>query len=206
MATWDAWFPDVLVHAPAAPDPLVRQALCRAARDFLRRTRVWMVWLDPVPTVAGARVAYEFVLPAESQIVRVEQASINGRPLDVQSYRLRQADWTRYDDGEPAVVTRDLAEFILSGTAAAGDEVQVQVSLMPTLAATGIPDDLADRYLEPIARGALSVLLATPDVPFYKPDLAAAYGLMFEQAINTVAVDAYRGHTNEIPRARPKWV
>ena len=46
----------------------------------------------------------------------------------------------------------------------------------------------------------------TPETPYFKPDLAAVANQAFEQAINTVTVDAYRGHTNEVPRARPKWV
>ena len=196
----------MLVHAPAAPDPLVRQALCRASRTFFRRTRAWMEWLDANATQAGTGREYDFELPPQSELLRVERATVGGRPMEVQSYRDRSSDWATNPQGDRALVTRDLVTFVLTGDFGAGELVQAQASLIPKRNATGIPDHLADRYLEPIAHGALSILLATPDTPFYKPDLAGAYRLMFEQDINTVAVDAYRGHTNEIPRARPKWV
>jgi hypothetical protein len=205
VATWDAWFPDVLVHAPAAPDPLVRQALCRASRTFFRRTRAWMEWLDANATQAGTGREYDFEPPSQSELLRVERATVGGRPMEVQSYRDRSSDWATNPQGDRALVTRDLVTFVLTGDFGAGELVQVQASLIPKRNATGIPDHLADRYLEPIASGALSALLATPDVPFYKPDLAATYGLMFEQAINTATVDAYRGHTSQIPRASVKW-
>ena len=205
MATWDLWFPDVLVHAPAAPDPLVRQALCRAAREFFRRTKAWTEWLDPEQTLAGQRQEYMFMVPAGSQIVRIERATVDGKPVGVRSFRQLQADWTKHDDGERAVISSNLVEFTLAGAFSDGEQIQVQVSLMPTPTATGIPDHLANRYLEPIASGALSILLATPDTPFFKPDLASVYAAMFERVINDAAADEYLGHTNNVPRKRPMW-
>lgn len=203
--TWDAWLPDVLVHATTAPDPLVRQALCRASREFFRRTRSWMQWLEPTSTNAGEGQSYSFVLPAESQLVRVEQATANKMPLPIESFRQIDHDWLEHPQGERMLVTQDLKQYALVGSFASAETVQVQVSLMPQMAATGIPDYLAERHLEAIAEGAKAILLLTPSTEFYRPDLAAASRIMFERAIGLASFDAYRGHTNQVPRARVKW-
>lgn len=204
MKTWDAWFPDVLVHATSAPHPLVSQALCRSAREFFRRTRAWTEWLSTVSTTAGSSEEYTFVLPSGSQLVRIEKATRNGQPLHVGSYRQYPSDWTDPDGQSPALVSRDMVSFHLVGDFAAAEAVKAQVSLLPTLAATGIPDELADRYYEAIAEGAKAIVLMTPG-DFFKPDLAAVASVAFKAHINTEAVDAYRSQTNNVPRATPKW-
>ena len=203
--TWDAWFPDVLVHVTTAPDPLVRQALCRASREFFRRTRAWMQWLDPIGTTAGEGQTYAFVIPAESQLVRVEQATAGKHPLPVESFRQIDRDWLEHPEGERAVVTQDLQQYALVGNFASAEAVQVQVSLMPQTGATGIPSYLADRHLESIAEGAKAILLLTPNTEFYRPDLAAAARMQFDRCIGAASLDAYRGHTNQVPRASVKW-
>lgn len=204
MATWDFWFSDVMVHAPTAPDPLVRQALCRASREFLRRTRIWTEWLEATTTTEGMGVEYDFELPTQTELLRIEQATLNGQPLKVQSFRQRAKDWNQYPDGEKALVSRDLVTYNLTGMFSAGDVVQVQASLIPSLRATGLPDYLANSYLEPIAEGAKAILLLTPG-EYFKPDMAGIARALFESYINENSVDAYRSHTNEVPRARTKW-
>lgn len=207
MATWDLWMPDVLVHATSAPDPLVRQALNRAAREFFRRTRAWKEWMDGETTEAGTNAEYSFSLPTRSQIVRPEQATKNGKPLAIDAFTAQSDDWTQPDsqNSNQAVVTRDLITFNLTGVWAAGDVVRIQASFMPTLDANGIPDHLASRYLEPITAGALSKLLMTAKSAFYKPDLAGVNRSIFEEEIAMASVDAWRGHTNHVPRATPSW-
>ena len=205
MKTWDAWFPDVLVHVRGAPDPLVRHALCRASREFFRRTRAWMQWLEPTGSMAGEGMTYDFDVPTGAQKVRIEQATVGGRPLAIESFREIDHDWQAHPQGERALVDQDLQTFSLVGRFAAGEAIQVQVSLMPSPSATGLPDDMADRYLEPIAGGAKAVLLLTPDTEFYRPDLAAAYRASFDRGVASAALDAYQGHTNNVPRARVKW-
>jgi len=204
VANWDLWFPDVLVHATAAPDPLVRQAVGRAAREFLRRTRAWCEWLDAGQTAAGTGVEYDFDIPPQSELFRVEKATLNGTPLHVQSYRQRPKDWTT-DEGDKALVSRDQVSYNLVGLFSAGDVVQVQATLIPTLKATGIPDDLANRYFEAIAEGAKAIVLMTADTDYYKPDLASVSRSLFESVIHTHTADVFMGHTAEVPRARPKW-
>jgi hypothetical protein len=205
MSTWDVFFPDVMVHAIGAPDPLVRRALCRSAREFFGRTRAWRAWLSPITTAAGTGQGYDFVLPTESAIVRLERATLDGRPLDISNYTQEESDWTQFPEGEQSVVTRDLLTFNLRGSFGAGQKVQVNVSLTPTQLATGVPDHLANRYMEALADGAVAILLLTPDTDYFKPDLAAVAREKFKSAISSTALDMFHGNTNTVPRARPKW-
>ena len=104
MAAWDFWFSRVKLHAPNAPDPLVTQALIDASRDFFQRSRAWMEWLDPAVSQAGIGIEYDFDLPSQTELVRIERATRNGNPLVVQSYRQKSRDWMRDQGGEQALV------------------------------------------------------------------------------------------------------
>lgn len=205
MAAWDFWFSRVKLHAPDAPDPLVNQALIDASRDFFQRSRAWMEWLDPAVSQAGTGIEYDFDLPSQTELVRIERATRNGNPLVVQSYRQKSRDWMRDQGGEQALVSRDMLSFALTGNFPAGDEIQVQVSLMPSLRAAGIPDYLATRYLIPIAEGAKAILLLIPGTGFYQPELAVMSRRTFDQQISEAAMAAYRGHTNQVPRLSVNW-
>lgn len=203
MASWDYWFPDVLVHAHAAPEPLVRQVLCRSAREFCRRTHAWMEWLDPSVTRSGDATEYDFDLPSQSELLRIERATLNGQPFQVQSFRECRSDWTRPPSGDRSLVSRDLSTYTLTGASAPGDQIQVQVSLLPSVRATGMPDDLAARHMEAIGAGALKHLLLMP--LYMNEGQAMLCAQMFEAACNTQHYLAYKGHTKNTPRVRAKW-
>lgn len=206
MATWDIFFPDVLVHAAGAPDPTVRRHLCRAARLFLTRTRAWTAWLDADTVGIGESPTDErsFNLPSNSEIVRIERATRNGQPFAIESFREVPADWTSGDVNTAALISNDLISYVAPCQLSTGDRLQVQASLTPSLRATGVPDDIAARYADAIAAGALSTLLLVPGVD--DPQRAMLFAARFEADIGRHAVDAYLGHTKNIPRVRAKWV
>lgn len=204
MIALEQWFPLVLVHVRGAPDPLVTNAIRRAAREFFKRTRVWTEWLDATLATGTHATEYDFDLPTGSELVRVEQATVNGNPLPVQSYRQLLKDWTSNQVDGPSIVSRELASFHLAGSFSPTDSIQAQVSLMPSVSAKSIPDTYATRYQEAIAEGAKAILLMVPG-DFYDPQGAQFAKSIFEAAINSAAVDAYRSHTNNVPRSTPKW-
>lgn len=205
MASWETWFSRVRTHAPDVPDPLLVQALIDASREFFKESRAWMEWLDPAESRQGVSIEYDFDLPAQTEMVRIEQATRNGRPLVVKSYREPRKDWTRDPDMERCLVTRDLLTYVLTGDFPAGDVIQVQASLMPSERASGIPDHMATRYRTAIAEGAKALVLMTPDTNYYKPDQAALARAQFDSQIGSARFEAFRGLSNAVPRATPKW-
>lgn len=200
---WSSFFPEIATFAMGCPNPLLEAKLRQAAIEFLERTRAWVEWLDPVTSFDGL-VEYDFDIPAGSDVARVERATVDGEPIVIQSYRDAPHDWSRTDLVNQGLVSRDLKTFRLGNAVAAGLVIQVQVALTPSRTATGLPDDLFDKYKDDIVHGALSKLLEVPSTTYYQPDVAGRKFSMFEAAIAANAVDAWRGLTGNTPRARVK--
>ncbi len=203
MAAWSAFYPDVLVYVPGCPDPLLDQALRDAAIEFFQRTRTWVQWLDPVVATAALR-QYELDLPTGAEVVRIEQATRNGRPLEVQGFRSLPADPTLATGDDMALVSADRVEIVLTQAAASRDRIQVFASLMPTRTAASLPDQLVAEYRHAIAEGAKHRLLRIPG-PLSKPQAAKEAKDLFEAAVASTSVAAWRSHTNATPRATPRW-
>lgn len=205
MKTWDAWFPFVMVHAPGAPDPLVRQALCQAAREFCSRTYAWVEWLESQDTAFGKQaIQHDFDLPMQAELLRIEKATANGKPISVSAFRHVEADPDLHPTGSRGVVSRDQATFQVLNGVGVGELVQIQASLMPVIGAAGVPDQLGARYHEALADGAKSILLMVKG-DFFDPDKAALSNAKFERAIAAAGIGSYLGHTQSVPRANPKW-
>lgn len=205
MAAWDKWEPELAVVAHQAPVPLMYQCLNRAARSFFRQTRAWQEWLDPECVMGSAFYEYWFDMPQDAELLRLERATLNGRPLGIAGARDLRADPSRHArQGCAYLVSSNLRDFIVGALPADG-EVQAYVSLIPSLDAKGIPDELAALHHEAIREGAKAELLNTPDVNFYKPDQAAIAMALFQQAIADCAVDVWRSNTSSGPRGRVRW-
>ncbi|TYK70280.1 hypothetical protein FSY45_24770 [Comamonas sp. Z1] len=191
MATWDNWMPELQLAAPTAPVPLIHLCLNRAARDFCANTRAWQVWLDPVQATGDATQEYGLDLPMGAEVVRLEAATLDGKPLEV----VMAMD----TEGDPVAMSRlrglvctDLQNFYLpSGQVGA---VRVKCTLQPTISASTVPDLVASRFFEALRDGALSELLAKDNTDFFKPELAAVHLERFNQAKNTAQAAVWRNH------------
>ena len=201
---WSAFVPYLAPYAAACPNPLLEAEARRAAIRFFRRTRAWVEWLDPVLSKEGS-VEYDLDVPTGADVVRIERATLGGKPLSVLSFRDAPKDFVSSDLAEQGLVSANRKTFVLGNAVVAGLTCQVQVALAPSLAAVRLPDDLFELYGLDIANGALSAILAVPGVEFFQPDLAALKGSHFEAAINAVSVDAWRGFTASTPRVKTKF-
>lgn len=203
MAVWSDFHPHALVFVPGCPDPLLEQELRGAAIEFFRRTRAWRRWLDEITATAGVR-QYPIVLPAGSEIVRIEQATADDRPIEVQIHHAQRADPTTVQSSDYALASDDRRTLTILRDVAAGTRLRLQAALMPSLTAAGIPDDLFAQHVDAIVAGARYRLKRTPGPLADGAGAKVALG-EFESAIATGALDAWRGDTNNVPRARPKW-
>lgn len=202
MALWDVFLPDVLVHVPDAPDPLARQALRRASRQFCRRTRAWQAWCA---TVLGDPGEYAITLPSGAQVVRIERVTVDRKPLSVVPFTWNEYDPLTYsDDADVGVVSDDLATLMVTGPVISGD-VRTLLALMPTRAATGVSDFVAERYLEYIANGAASDLLRTSGADWYDPQKGSICESVFQGGIAQACDDVSKWHSSTRPRASINW-
>ena len=168
---WSAFYPELLIFTGSAPIPLLEMKARQAAIEFFQRSRTWVEWLDPALSLEGS-VEYDFDIPSQSDVARVERATVDGKPIEILSYRDIPHDWASVDVDRQGLVSRDLKIFRLGQVVAAGLEIRVQVALTPSRASTGLPDDLFDKYRDDIVHGALSKLLALPSLESYNPEMA----------------------------------
>lgn len=201
MKTWSSFYPDLLMHVPGCPDMLADQALCRASREFFRRTFAWREWLDPVSTLSTTR-EYDMDIPSGSVVVRIERATMNGSPFDVLSIRAldKNAAVDTVDQTGAAMVDRQ--QILLTKETPDDQVLRVQVSLMPTTSALGIPDALFEPYMEDIIHGAKHRLMMLAGTTFSNADMAIVAKAEFEQAVANKTVSVWRGDTGKTPRVR----
>lgn len=204
MASWSSLIPDVVPFVPGCPDPMIEQEIRSAAIEFFQRTRAWVEWLEPFQSQPGA-IDYDLDLPAASEVVRIERATRDGRPLDVVGFRTLMADPSLAESyGPMALTSSDRVTVTLSQPSGIGSRIQVQVSLMPTRTASGVGDTLMSKHRDAIAEGAKYRLMRMPG-PMNQPASAEDARQLFERAVAACSVDAWRSHTNATPRSTPKW-
>ncbi len=206
MASWDNWMPELVLAAPTAPVPLIHQCLNRAARAFLRPTRAWQEWLEPVDITGEAFKEYTFELPQGSELLRLERATMDGRTLEVANARDLPGDPSRHaQKGRAYLVSTDLRNFTVGAHSAAG-AVQVYVSLLPSLRSNTVPDTVASLYHEAIRDGAKAELLNTTGTDYYQPDQAAVALAFFQRSIDDATADVWRSNTGRVSRGSTKWL
>lgn len=205
MASWENWMPELVLAAPKAPVPLIHLALNRAARSFLKATRAWQEWLEPMDVTGEAFKEYTFELPQGAELLRLERATLNGRPLEVVNARDLPADpWQHELRGKAYLVTTNLREFTVR-TGGVG-HLQGYASLMPSLRGNSVPDEVASLYHEAIRDGAKAELLNTEGTDYYKPDQAGVALALFQRAIDDASVDVWRSNTSRGSRGRASWL
>lgn len=204
MAVWSKFTPDILPHVIGAPDPLITQNLRRVAQDFFHRTRAWSPWLDEIVSQASV-TEYDFELPPESNVVRVEKATLDSKPISVLGSR-EIATQAVSQAQTPGITTYDRKTFIVRlPQVAAGLPIGMRVSLKPNDTATGIPDDLFEQFGLHLAHGTLAKLMLIPKTDFSNAELAMMYSGLYESAVATKAVEAYKSFSPTTPRARVSW-
>jgi hypothetical protein len=196
MATvaYTAWLPEVMPDAPDCPEVVALNAIRNAAIEFCNETLYWQADIGAV-ALTDALLPYTIAPPASTVVAQVMVASLLGRPLavtNIQELDNRVVNW-REAEGQPrAVFQPDPGVLDLYPRPAGTDsyDVFIRVALAPTRASTTVDDRLHIGYLEDIAAGALSRLLAMPNRPWSNTEGARYYGSTFASAKVEAAIEA----------------
>lgn len=202
MAPWFSLHHYVLPEAQGAPSPTLDRALLGAAREFYERTRVWRPWLEI--TTVGVTREYALPVPADSEVVRLEQATLNGAPfglLQADAQAVDLANDVGHDNGL-AAVSSDLKRVIFTREQATGSLLRVQAALMPSETATGLADPDFAQYVRAIAKGAAAELLSQSGVQWANPQRAMQCREEFTSRIAAAAWRLHKGATSTVPRRR----
>jgi hypothetical protein len=167
---------EALIAAPGCPEPLVERMLRSAAIDFYRATKAWRHTTENDPVIRG-RTDVELTLPEGAAINRVywvkldgetlravSERNINPRPGVPHGYAVVGAGVLRLD-ATPEVT------FLRNG-------LRAHVALIPTNALTELPDELLALHRDGILYGALTKLLAMPNVAWGDLTAAGSYAAM----------------------------
>lgn len=204
MAVWASLHPRLVPHVMGCPVPVLDAELRNASQEFFERTRAWREWLPVITMVTGDRT-YPLAPPTGSFVVRLEKATKNGNPLEVQGAMTLDKDPLLHTTSDEGMSSADRASIVMSKDVTAGDIIQVQASLAPTQDSTGIPDALVLHYRDALVAGALSRIRMLPGQKFFDPKLAAVNLIKFTSEIDRVSALVWRSHTNNQPRRRPLW-
>lgn len=192
--------PYVQPHVAGCPVPLIDQAILRAAIRFCMETGVWR-HTHATQAVIEATVAYSFVPPAGAKVERVLAAWLDGVPLPVKNATdmLGVADWTTETGTPTCLVVLSDSQFRVYPL---GDgDVDMEVTVKPSRAATTIDDNVLETHIEAIADGALEILAAYPGKPWTSPDVVRHHGGLFSTAIDDATIREFRNAA--IRTARP---
>lgn len=173
MQALDAFLPHIQPWLLAAPEPLVRASLLRAAREFCERTHVIQATVGPLAAVAN-QSDYPFTLSsADLELVRVKRAWWETQELNLVAPE---------DIGTPLAYTGTVGSIsrqssrpvdaLLSGPltltvappplTSQASMLTMRVVVRPTMAATTLPDELFNDWLEGVIAKTILVVAAVP--------------------------------------------
>lgn len=209
MKAWSYWLPDLMPHVPGCPRLLAEHELRRAAQAFFRQTRAWKI--TEAPLAIPALTATVPVAPADAgqQLVRIESAWWDGKPMEpVTAEQLDGGyadDWQSHTGTPTHYLQLVPGEIRLYPLPLSGGSLKLRMSVMPSDASTGLPDDLADRYVDEMHVGAKSRLMLYPGKPWTNPELAGVYGQAFNALVNQATAEAARAYAQARLPSRVNW-
>lgn len=205
MKLWDQFYPDVVPDVLGVPEPTMDRALLRAAQRFLEQTEVWRQWLDD--TTTNGDFEHDIELESKSEVVAIKQAVLAGREIRVYAPDDLPATWRTSGEGvEVGVCTFNGKTVQLVPLQSAGQVLSIEATLKPSNAATGVPDDVFDRYSLQIAQGAKALLLAQPGKTWSDLKLAAVFAGLFDSDINRIAAAHIHGLSSAPRRVRASFL
>ena len=168
---------EALIAAPGCPETLVRRMLRQSAVDFYRETKAWRVTTEVAPVIKGNREV-ELDIPANTQLVMLYWARLADNPLElISSHRLLP------HEGRPTALAVDgLGKTVLLDVIPRDSYLRnglvARVALTPTAGLNDWPAELYSAHRDGILYGAITRLLAMPNVAWGNLQDAQVYAGM----------------------------
>lgn len=212
MSTLADFYDLLLPELPGCTTALLDFHLRETARQFCSQTGAWRVPFTAVDLVAN-QAAYTLVPGvANSEVVKLTKLTVNSELLWADSDREQKGrdavepKYVRYEP--PFTLSLDLVQITLMvdevPTAAVVGGLQVEGALKPTATAAALPDFLRSQYSEAMRYGTLFRLKVMAKKPWTDRDLASAYLLEWNKALNFAAYQVQVGQARERLRVK-QW-
>lgn len=217
--TWSEFYPQVKPYVGGCPNPVIDRELRNTAIDFLRNTSAWRYDQHAAIDLVDDTGQYTLTPPAKALIERVTEAFVKDeasatprpiRPKTIDELRALFSNW-RTEKGSPAYYsheTNNLTLYVvpkpdLKATVTGG--LTPWLTLTPNQVATGIEDYLFDRYLQTLAHGAVSRILAIPDRRWTDRGKAADEKFEYEKGRLQAQVELFTSFTTGDMRVHPRY-
>lgn len=200
---------NVLPDVPACPQQLASRTLISVLDDFCRKTRCWTEFQEPIPLIADIS-EYELDYPLGAKALEIKSMTCNGLPLwpaTISQLMDLSPSWETDTGGAPARYTSPTEYGLFrvwpTPSSVNGETLVARVSYAPKVAATSIPDDIAERYQYPLACGTKWRLMAMPNCAWSNPEMAAYFKGEYEQNALTARIEMTHERVEGTIRARP---
>lgn len=205
MRDIDDLLPEVMMHAPACPEPVALKHIRDAAREFCARTRMWRE--QEILTVSTPEC--EAIWPHQDvRIVGIERSMLDGYPLEAKTIGWLDANvprWTAYDGASVARYITQLNHNTVTVVPKVAGQLDVRLVLQPSRDATTIPEFLVEDFGSEIGAAAAGRVLLLPQADYANPTLGAALTTRFESSLDKLAADAQRTQLRARQRTTPRY-
>jgi hypothetical protein len=214
MASFDSFYPKILVDAVGVPPDLLDKYIRDTARDFCQRTLVWRTTLASFNATLN-QAEYTLSPPAQSVIAMVLMATYtdaNGQtkelkgPISEDNLNALLPTWRTRDAGEPEYClteTRGVLRLVPKPNATVTNALSVRVALKPSQAATSLDDSLLEHYEDVIVTGAKGHILMIQDKPWSDAERGHRFIKDYEEQMALIRRSARKSHTRAPLRVRP---
>lgn len=160
-------YPELLLHAPACPQPLAERALIRSAIRFCRDTQVIRETVGPVRLPPGTTTIELADYAEEGVPFALVDLNVNGVPMR-KALKKPPVQW-----GGSTILFRP-NERVVEFAPALEESIDITLTMATAPASTAkqIDDELATRWRDGVIGGAIAYLCAMPGQAFTSADLA----------------------------------
>lgn len=179
--------PELEAHLPEVTDAFYEVALRNAARDFCRRTGIYIEEVT-VNVVAGI-TEYEAAVPSDTSIHKLLSAVIDC-DYELDPIGFAETRQNQSYNSMPTGIYRNGLKIHLSPVPCATHTLLLNLALIPSATATDIDSNFMDNYGEFIVQGALAYLYDMPKKEWTDVAMAQIHRMPFEAAITEAKREA----------------
>lgn len=208
LTLWSTFYDDILPYLNGVTTAVVDARLRKVAIEFCKETLLHSEELALINVVAGTAAYTLTPVTSETDVVQVKAAWVSGAPLDYAPLDVLNTVpgyWGTATSSTPTAYTQRTPTQVILYPAPSENitnGLRVEVTLKPTLTATGLTDWIATKYRYVIADGVIGQLMAQPAVPWNNPQGATYYLTKFEMGKSEAITDTYRSQTRATLQVR----
>lgn len=209
MASLETLLPGFLPFVPDCPDITATFWLREAAISFCERTEAWRQRLV-VSVDATGFVDLSGLVPADSALVSILNASLDGRQLEPETESVLDSDYDGWRTGG-LVGTPELFgqttfdNLVIVPATGATQQIAIVMALKPQIDSANVPDFIVNHYKDIVMLGARSRLLGIPNKPWSNQNLALALESEFDMKCNSARGNIKQGQQKGHKRTKARF-